>query len=164
MTDETSEYYDEPVDVKGAQEVFKRNQPPRGNYTSIVEEYEPTITPTKYDGDDRQFYTVFLRGVLRTKDGEHVEQGLRFKLSAETRAKRDRDGNEIPGKDDIASRLWAEAVAAYVAVQGDEGEPLKTKGQLFEFIKTTPLVYNTMNGDGGNLIVLNISAPRKQRR
>lgn len=164
MADETavSDMYDEPIDLKAAEEISKRNQPPRGTYVTIMD-FEPSVTPTKYEGEDRQFYTVFLRAGQRTKGGEVVEQGLRFKISPDARAKRDQEGNEIPGKDDIATRLWADLVKAYVDHAGEDGEPLKTKGQLFAFLQNTPLAFNTMNGDNGQLIVLNISKPRARR-
>ena len=54
MADEvTSDMYDAPVDVKAAQETLKRNQPPAGNYVTLLEEFEPSVTPVKFEGDDR---------------------------------------------------------------------------------------------------------------
>lgn len=152
MVDETatSDMYDQPVDVAGAQETLKRNLPPAGTYVTMIEEYEPTITPLKFEGDSRQFFNVFVRAGQRTKGGEVVEQGLRFKFSQETRPATRYGTNEvIEGKDDSSSKRYAELVKAYLDYSGDEGEPLKTLGQLIEFIKTTPLNVRTMQGDNG---------------
>ena len=166
MSDEvsTSEYYDDPVDTKAAEGTYKKNRPPAGNYITIMEDTEPNITPAApfEDDKDRQSYSVFLRAGQRSKGGEVVEQTLRFKISPDIRPAKDFKTGEIKeGKDDIQSRLWAELVKAYLDFQGDEGEPLKTKGQLFEFIKNTPLVFNTMNNDQGGLTVLHISNKRR---
>ena len=45
--DETAvaDFYDEPVNVGEAQETLKRNLPPAGNYVTMLEDYEPTVTP-----------------------------------------------------------------------------------------------------------------------
>jgi hypothetical protein len=168
MTDETalSEHYDEPVDVAKAQETQKRNRPPAGNYVTLLEDFEPSITPAEPFEDDkeRKTYSVFLRAGQRSRGGEVVEQALKFKISPDVRPARDFQTHEIKeGKDDIQSRLWAELVKAYLDYQGEDGEPLKTKGQLFEYIKNTPLVFNTMNNDQGGLTVLHISNQRRSR-
>jgi len=164
--DETPSFYDEPVDVKAAIETQKKNRPPQGNYVAMLEEFEPAISRNEPFEDDpqRRTYAVFLRAGQRLKGGDVVEQSLRFRISPDVRPARDFETGELQeNKDDIASRLWAELVAAYFTVQGEDGEPLKTHGQLFDFIKNTPLVYNTMNNDQGGLIVLHIFAPRKTR-
>lgn len=169
MADEqgsVADYYDEAVDVEQAQETAKKNRPPAGNYVSLMEEFEPSITLNAPFEDDptRKTYAVFLRASQRTKGGEVVEQALRFRISPDVRPAKDYKTGEVKeGKDDIQSRLWAELVQAYVNAQGDEGEPLKTKGQLFEFVKNTPLVYNTMANDQGGLTVLHISNQRSRR-
>jgi hypothetical protein len=160
-------YYDEPVDVKQAQETQKKNRPPQGNYVAMLEDFEPSITRNDPFEDDpqRRTYAVFLRAGQRSKGGDVVEQSLRFRISPDVRPARDFTTGELSEtKDDIASRLWAELVQAYFTVQGEDGEPLKTHGQLFDFIKNTPLVYNTMNNDQGGLTVLHIVAPRSHRR
>lgn len=161
-----SDFYDEPVDVQQAGETNKKNRPPAGNYITLLEEYEPSITlNTPFEDDpERKTYAVFLRAGQRTKGGEVVEQALRFRISPDVRPAKDYKTQEIKeGKDDIASRLWAELVQAYLNVQGDEGEPLKTKGQLFDFLKNTALSFNTMNNDQGGLTVLHISNNRSRR-
>ena len=146
-----SEMYDAPVDVKQAQDVLKRNQPPQGTYTSMVEEFEPTIAPFRFEGDERLYYTVVLRGSIQVKgQDEPVEQSLRFRFSQEIRPATKFGTNEvIEGKDDSASKRYAELVAAYLLWAGEEGEALKNVGQLADFIKTVPLQIRTMNGDNG---------------
>ena len=157
-----SEMYDAPVDVPQAQETLKRNLPPAGTYISMNDEYEPTVTPIKFEGDDRQYFNVFVRGGMRTKGGDVVEQGLRFKFSQETRPATRFGTNEvIEGKDDSASKRYAELVAAYLLWAGEDGEPLKTLGQLIEFVKQTPLNYRTMQGDNG-LQVTGVSYKRNR--
>lgn len=147
----TSEMYDTPVDVKQAGEVLKRNQPPQGTYTTMVEDFEPKVEPYRFEGDDRLFYSVFLRGSITVKgQDEPVEQALRFKFSQEIRPATKFGTNEIiEGKDDSSSKRYAELVAAYLAWAGEDGEPLKNVGQLADFIKTVPLQVRTMNGDNG---------------
>lgn len=152
MVDETatSDMYDQPVDVASAQETLKRNLPPAGTYVTMVEEYEPTVTPIKFEGDARQFFNVFVRAAQQVRGGDVVEQGLRFKFSQETRPATKFGTREvIEGKDDSSSKRYAELVKAYLDYSGEDGEPLKTLGQLIEFIKTTPLNVRTMQGDNG---------------
>lgn len=146
----TSEMYDAPVNVGEAQATLKRNLPPAGTYISMVSEYEPTITPIKFEGDNRQYFNVFLRAAQQVRGGDVVEQGLRFKFSQETRQATKFGTNEvIEGKDDSASKRYAELVKAYLDYSGEDGEPLKTLGQLILFIQTQPLAIRTMNGDNG---------------
>jgi len=158
----TSEYYDTPVDVKAAQETYKKNQPPAGNYVTLLEESEPEIKPFKFEGDDRQFYTVVLRAGLKVKGGDIVEQSLRFRFSPEVRPATKFGTDEIiEGKDDSASKRYAEIVKAYLDWAGEDGEPLKTMGQLIQFIQTVPLTFRTMNGDNG-LTVVGVSLKRNR--
>lgn len=150
--DETavSEYYNDPVDVKSAQETYKRNQPPAGVYVTLLETFEPAVEPFSFEGDSRKFYSVFLRAGQQQKNGDIVEQGLRFRFSAEARPATKFGTNEvIEGKDDSATKRYAELVKAYLDWAGEDGEPLKTMGQLVTFIKSVPLSIRTMNGDNG---------------
>lgn len=155
-----SDMYDAPVDVKAALATAKKNAIPTGAYVSMPDEYEPNVTPFKFEGDARQYYNVFLRALQRTKGGETVQQALRFKFSSEVRpaAKYDEAGNIIPGefyedKDDSASKRYAELVQSYLAWAGEDGEPLKNVGQLADFIKKTPLTFNTYLSRNGSLEV-----------
>lgn len=166
MADETavSDFYGDPVDVEQAQQTYKRNLPPSGNYVTLLEDTEPSVTPVTFEGDTRKLYNVFLRAGQRTKGGEVVEQTLRFKFSAEARPAMKFGTQEIiEGKDDAATKRYGELVKAYLDHAGEDGEPLKTIGQLAEFIKTTPLQFRTMNGDNG-LIVTAISLPARRSR
>src|SRR5216684_616058 len=89
MSDEqnaVSDMYDNVVDVSAAKETLKRNLPPAGTYTTMLEDFEPSVTPVKFEGDDRQFFNVFVRASIKVKgQDEPVEQGLRFKFSQEVR-------------------------------------------------------------------------------
>ena len=164
MADEqaVSDMYDIPVDVEQAQEVLKRNLPPAGTYISMLEEYEPSVTPLKFEGDNRQFFNVFIRAGLKVRGGDTVEQGLRFKFSAETRPAIKFGTTEvIEGKDDAASKRYAELVKAYLDHGNGDGEPLKSIGQLADFIKSVPLSLRTMQGDNG-LQVVGISYKRSR--
>ena len=165
--DATSEYYDDAVDTKQAAETYKKNRPPAGNYLTLLEDFEPSITRNEPFEDDpqRKVYGVFLRAGQRTKGGEVVEQALRFRISPDVRPAKDfKTGEVVEGKDDLSSRLWAELVAAYMDHAGEDGEPLKTTGQLIEFVKNVPLTFNTMANDQGGLTVLHIFNPRKRAR
>ena len=157
-----SEMYDRPIDVAAAQATLKRNLPPAGTYVTMPSEYEPTVTPIKFEGDDREYFNVFVRAGLATKGGDVVEQGLRFKFSQETRPATKFGTNEvIEGKDDSASKRYAELVKAYLDFAGEDGEPLKNVTQLVTFIQTVPLNVRTMQGDQG-LQVTGISYKRSR--
>lgn len=164
MADEqaVSEMYDTPVDVQAAQATYKKNLPPAGNYISLLEDTEPNVTPVTFEGDTRKLFNVFLRAGQRTRGGDVVEQALKFKFSAEPRPAMKFGTSEIiEGKDDSATKRYAELVKAYLDYAGEEGEPLKTIGQLVDFIKSTPLQFRTMNGDNG-LNVTAISLPNRR--
>ena len=156
MADETStsDMYDIPVNVAEAQDVLKRNLPPAGTYITMVDEYEPDVKPIKFEGDDRQFFNVFVRAAQQVRGGDVVEQGLRFKFSQEVRpAVKFGTTEVIEGKDDSASKRYAELVKAYLDYSNGDGEPLKTLGQLITFIQTVPLNIRTMQGDNGLQVV-----------
>ena len=165
MVEGTSEYYGDPVDVKAALATYKKNLPPAGTYTSNLQDFEPTVELLKpfVEGDTRKVYGVFLRATI-VKQGETIENALRFRFSGEVRPATKFGTNEvIEGKDDSASKRYAELVKCYLDTAGEDGEPLKTVGQLIEFIKTTPIQMATMNGDRG-LQVTKISLPAKRSR
>jgi hypothetical protein len=164
MVDETStsDYYDTPVDVKSAQETYKRNLPPTGNYVTNMD-FEPSVTKAEFEGETRPIFNVFLRASL-TKGGEVIENALRFRFSPEVRPATKFGTTEIiEGKDDSASKRYAELVKAYLDNAGEDGEPLKTVGQLVQFIQSVPLQFATMNGDRG-LQVTKISLPTRRSR
>ena len=157
-----SDLYESAVNVPEAQATLKRNLPPVGTYVSMPDAYEPTITPVKFEGDERQYFNVFLRAGLVVKGGDTVEQALRFKFSQQTRpATKFGTSEVIEGKDDSASKRYAELVKAYLDFSGEDGEPLKTLGQLITFIQQTPLNLRTMAGDNG-LQVTGISYKRNR--
>jgi len=165
MVEGTSEYYGDPVDVKAALATYKKNLPPAGTYTSNLQDFEPTVELLKpfVEGDTRKVYGVFLRATI-VKQGETIENALRFRFSGEVRPATKFGTNEvIEGKDDSASKRYSELVNAFVNYEGEVGEPLKTVDQLINFIKTVPLNLNTMNGDNG-LQVTKISLPAKRSR
>lgn len=152
-------WYDEPVDAKEADAIQKRNQQPAGDYETVPEEFgEFSCTPTTND-EGRLTFTFFGRGRTQRK-GEVTEASLRYRISPDARTKRNFEtGEEIEGKDDLQTRLWAEAVSVYAQAQG---EAPKTRRQLVEFLQQTPLRLNTMNGEDG-LIVLHIKSVRRGR-
>lgn len=157
------EFYDDPISTQEAAEVYKRNQPPAGNYLSLLEDTEPSVTPLQFEGETRKLYSVFLRAGRKMRDGEMVEQSLRFRFSPEPRPKTVFGTDQVvEGKDDSATVRYAELVKAYTDHAGDEGEPLKTIGQLVQFIQSVPLQITTMNGDRG-LQVTRISLPARRR-
>ena len=159
--DETvSDMYDAPIDAQEAEAIKKRNLPPSGDYDTVPEEFgEFSVTPSTNEAG-RLTFTFFGRGRTQRK-GEVTESSLRYRISPDQRNKIDfATGEEVEGKDDLQTRLWAEAVGVYAAVQG---EAPKNRRQLIEFLQQASIRLNTMNGEDG-LIVLHIKAPARARR
>ena len=147
--------YDDPVDAEAAAVTRKRNMAPGGTYVTDPDTYgEFTVTPSKQE-DGRRVFAFFGRARYAGR-GETVETALRFRISPDTRPKKDQDGNVVEGKDDLASRMWASAIATYEKVND---EAPKNTGQLVDFLKAGSLRLRTMQGDD-DLIVLNITPAR----
>lgn len=162
MIDETtdpSSFYDAPVNAQEAEAIRKRNLPPSGDYETDPEEFgEFSCTPSTSE-DGRVTFTFFGRARI-TRKGETTEASLRYRISPDARTKKNFEtGEEMEGKDDLQTRLWAEAVGVYAA-QREEGP--KNRRQLCEFLQGARLRLNTMNGEDG-LIVLHLKAPKAQR-
>ena len=154
-----SEMYDIPVDVQGADSVRRRNQQPAGDYETVPEEFgEFSCTPSTSE-DGRVTFTFFGRGRI-TRKGETTEAALRYRLSPDARPKKNFEtGEEIEGKDDLQTRLWAEAVALY---SNGNGSAPGTRRHLLEYLQAARIRLNTMNGEDG-LIVLHLKAARPGR-
>ena len=151
-----SDMFDAPVDAAAAQEIQKRNMAPGGNYVTDPDTFgELTVTPSTNE-DGRRVFGFFGRCKYAGR-GEEVVTALRFRLSPDARPKKDVDGNVVEGKDDLSTRLYAQAVGAYV--RANDGAAPKTLRDLADWIKgTTGLRLRTMQGSD-DLVVLSISAP-----
>lgn len=165
----TSEYEDETqtgeaelIDAKEAEEIKKANQPLAGDYVTDPESFgDLTITrEVLADDNDRVLYQLAGRMRSARRGHEDTVNFIRFRLSRDRRAKRDYETNEeVPGKDDIKSRLYSDAVDVYKGAH-DDATP-KTMKDLTEWLASTPGVrVNTMVGDRGDLIVLRIKPAR----
>lgn len=148
--------FDTEVDAQAAVEVQKRNMAPAGTYQTDPDTFgELTVTPSVQD-DGRKVFAFFGRTKYAGR-GDEVVSALRFRISPDARPKKDREGNVVEGKDDLSTRLYAQAVGAYVRAH-DGGAP-KTLRDLADWLKAVPgLKLRTMQGDD-DLIVLNIQAP-----
>lgn len=154
---EPSDFYDEETDAAEAARTIKRNQAPAGTYRTDPEELgEFQDTPTTYE-DGRRSVRFFgkARRVVRT--GDAVVMALRYSISPDRRAKRDTEGNEVEGKDDSATRLYAEAVASYGQARGEAPKNLR---QLVDWLKTGQYDLVTFAGRDG-LVINGIRAVRK---
>jgi hypothetical protein len=88
--------------------------------------------------------------------GEAVVMFLRYSISPDVRAKRDAEGNEVEGKDDSATRLYAEAVATFAKVWDEAPKNLR---QVVDFLRTGRYELTTFAGRDG-LVVNGIRAVR----
>lgn len=156
--DENFDPFDAPVDAQQAQEIQKRNMAPAGTYVTDPDTFgELTVTPSQQD-DGRRVFAFFGRTKYAGK-GDEVVSALRFRLSPDARPKKTADGEVVAGKDDLSTRLYAQAVGAYA--RANDGATPKTLRDLSDWIKAVPgLQLRTMQGSD-DLIVLNIQAPRR---
>jgi len=165
--------FNKEVNAAEAAEITKRNMAPAGTYVTEPADFPPTINPVKQPeknkaGEvigDRLMATVITRATATIK-GNEVTQVLRFSLSPEQRHKKVYEDSQWTGeydesKDDIASRLWANAVSAYQDFHG-KGTTF-TQGDVLEFLKNVPVALRTMQGDRGELVVLSLSSRGRRR-
>lgn len=150
--------FDTEVDAQQAAEVQKRNMAPAGTYQTDPDTFgELTVTPSVQD-DGRKVFAFFGRTKYAGR-GDEVVSVLRFRISPDARPKKDVDGNVVVGKDDLSTRLYAQAVGAYT--KAHDGDTPKTLRDLSDWIKSVQgLQLRTMQGSD-DLIVLNINAPRR---
>ena len=175
MTDETAdnvvdmdELFQREINEAEVNEINKRAAAPQGTYTTVPDEYPLNVFVNEIDekvngeptGTKRLILTVtgMAQGVFK---GETVNLRLRFGISPDQRAKRNFDtGEEIEGKDDLKTRLYAQAVTTYKASVGDAPKKL---GDLVEFLKSSPYKVRTFNTTEGDSMVIAISPARRRR-
>lgn len=157
------------------QQVLQGELPPSASYTSNPEEFGPmSITPVQNDGDTRHLFFVTGRGRAIIK-GTEVTTRLQFRMSPEYRKAQLRDsdgeltGEESETKYDLASRLWAQAEAAYKATFGEQP---KKVGHVLDYLRDYPVKYRLIQvgvptknrpeptGEPGT-IVINISPTKR---
>jgi len=161
------------VDSAAAQEVKKRNGAPPGTYVTDPGEYEPIINVGKRDeknkaGDvmgQRDVATIIARGTAKIK-GALVTQILRFEMSPDQRHKKIYEGQQWTGaydeaKDDLAHRLWCDAVTAF---EEQNGKGSFTRGDILAYLKSTPVALRTMQTDRGDLLVLSLQNRGRRKR
>lgn len=155
--DDNFDPFDAPVDVEQAQQIQKRNMAPAGTYVTDPDTFgELTVTPMTQD-DGRRVFAFFGRTKYAGK-GDEVVSALRFRLSPDARPKKDAEGNVVAGKDDLSTRLYAQAVGAYARAHDNDAP--KTLRDLSDWIKAAQgIQLRTMQGSD-DLVVLSISAPR----
>jgi len=161
---EPSELYDAPIDAQQAAEIQKRNAKPAGDYTTDPESFGE-LTDTVQKSDDGRTSVSFFGRATVTRKTEVVTNALRFKISPEARNKKiyvdGADTGQVdPNKDDLQTRLYAEAIGTFTQVND---EAPKNLGQLVAWLKSGVYTLNTMLGSDGELVVLHIKAPRKRR-
>lgn len=170
------------VNVDEARQVIQRSLPPTATYETDPATNGPlTVTVAKVQekrggqptGTFRTVITMSGRAVaynVRNEEGEveDIPTGIRFRMSPEVRNKVDFETQEDTDKDDIQTRLWAQAVAAYKATYKEDP---KTQAQVVEYLRDTPARYRLIQtgvptkanpnprGEPGTMIVA-ISAKR----
>lgn len=171
--------FNEEVDLATADDINRSALSPAGTYQSNPEEAELSASVARVkmkdkDGNEtgveRTMVTVVGR-VTATIKGEQVSGGVRVRLSPDRIKKNDFETGEATDKDDMASRLWANAVTAY---KTHFGESPKNKGQVVEYLTKYPVRFRQIqvgvptksnpepNGEPGNLVVA-ISPVRAKR-
>ena len=149
MNDETrspQEYFDQPIDASAAQEILKRNRKPQGDYTTDPERFGDLVVTTRV-GDDGRFTVRFFGRMTQSKRGaEAVTNAVAFSLSPQRRPKKiwvdGQDTGQVDeSKDDLQTKLYAQAIALYTEVT--EHAPKKLD-DLVEFLKSARYVVQTM--------------------
>lgn len=144
--------HDREVDVAGARAVQQRALPPSATYETDPDENGPmnvavAIVPEKrggaLTGTSRTVITLSGRATafrVRGEDGEvsDVPTGIRFKMSPDVRRKVDWETQEETDKDDIQTKLWAQAVTVYQQAIGDEP---KSQKAVVEYLRDNAARY-----------------------
>ena len=157
-TDASSFYDDITVDGDEAAKVQRANMYAGGTYMTDSDQFGPFVDTPKVAEDGRRSVFLFGRGRVKTK-GVPVENALGYSISPDARPKKDAMGEIVPGKNDLATRLYADAVMAY---QKTHGESPKNLRAVVEYLAYAPLALRCMPGSD-RPVVLGIQAARGGR-
>jgi hypothetical protein len=167
------------VDLAVADEINRASLSPSGTYQSDPGEAPLNAFPSKVKlkdadgnetGQERLVITLTGRAVATIK-GKVEKAGLRVRMSPDRMKKVDFESGEVTDKDDLQSRLWAQAIGAFKA---QFGEAPKSMGAVVQYLTEYPVRFRVIqigvptksnpepNGEPGNL-VMSISPVRKQR-
>ena len=170
MSDETtytdpSDLYDAPIDAAEAAEITKRNAKPAGDYVTDPDAFGEFSDTIRKAEDGRVSIAFFGRANRSSRGRETVANTLRFTISSEARRKKiyadGKDTGQVDeNKDDLQTRLYAEAVSTFTAVHE---EAPKNLGQLVGWLKSGTYTLNTMLGSDGDLVCLHIKPARRSR-
>ena len=137
------ETWDEQVDRQAVDQTRKDSQLPPGGYNTI-----PQLSLTRVKYDDGRRVAKFFGSVIGVDTKNEGQEGrVRFAVSPDRR-----DKLEEPGKPDIKSRLYAQAVTTFERVTGS---PAATIEDVLRFLQDNPVRVRLMQGDEDN-VVLNI--------
>lgn len=141
-------------------EVNRRSATPAGTYITNPDEYPINVFANTFNETDGGTRTVLTFAGLAqaTIKGEDVTLRFRFRISPDARKKLDFETKEPTEKDDLPTRLYAQAVTAYRAQQK---EAPKNVGQLVEWLKSSPIRVRTFVTQEGEPMVIAISAARR---
>ena len=94
--------------------------PPAGTYDTDPDQFGPmNVAKLPGIGEDKRPMLMVTGRVKALFKGEEKSTGVRFRLSPESRAKRDEAGDAIEGTIDSATKLWARAVKVYKEIHSE---------------------------------------------
>ena len=162
--------FNQEVDSAQVEETIRRSLPPVGTYTTNPDESPINVFVAKVAEKDatgrvtgsRRLATVTGMGT-NLRGGEEFKARLRFKMSPDLRKAREYVDGEATGnlldKDDLASRLWAQAVQAYHKTNGSY--PQK-ENELLEWLKSAPFKARIFHTRDGEIMVVAITAANQR--
>ena len=159
--------FNDEVNAEQVDQIIKDGLPPQGTYQTDPTEYPLNaflnVNLEKHGetivGERR---VITFTGLASGRfDGETITNRLRFRISPDARKKRDFETKELTEKDDLMTRLYAQAVKAY---ETTVGEKPKRNPDLIEWVKNAPIRVRTFNTDGGESMVIAISPVGRARR
>lgn len=155
------------VDTQATEDINRRAATPAGTYTTNPEEYPLNVFANLNEEKDADGAVVGKRTVatitglaFATIKGEDVTLRLRVRISPDARKKRDFETKELTEKDDLMTRLWAQAVTTYKA---SVGEYPKRGTDLLEWVKSNPFKVRTFVTQEGENMAIAISPVGRRR-
>jgi hypothetical protein len=162
-------FQDEVVNSEQVNQTIKDSSAPAGTYQSDPEVYPLSVFPEVQEEKDvngnviGQRKCVTIMGLFTgTFEGKEVCTRIRFRLSPDYRQAKiyvdDQWTGEFRDKPDSQSKLYAQSVKVYEAKMK---EIPKTVLEVIEFLRENPFRVRTMQGRGGEPVVLAISPVRR---
>ena len=161
VTPDLDTLFSDEVNAAQVDQIIKDGLPPQGSYQTNPDEYEVNSFINMQDEKNAEGAVTGQRRVITFVgiatgrfDGDEVNARMRFRISPDARKKRDWETKELTEKDDLMTRLYAQAVKAYESTTG--AKP-KRNTDLIDWLKTSSIKVRTFNTDSGESLVIGIT-------